>query len=112
MVNRRPMKRGEIWIVKLDPTVGSEIRKTRPCLIVSPPEIHDFLRTAIVAPLTSKRFPAPYRVPTRLGGRSGAILLDQMRAIDKSRMVKRVGVLSPAALASVLAILAELFSEN
>jgi mRNA interferase MazF len=112
MVSPRGIRRGEIWIVKLDPTMGSEIRKTRPCLVVSPPEIHDYLRTAIIAPLTSKGFAAPFRIPTRHGGRSGAILLDQIRAIDKSRLVKRVGALSPAALSSVLATLADLFSEH
>jgi mRNA interferase MazF len=105
------MKRGEIWIVKLDPTVGSEIRKTRPCVIVSPPEIHDHLRTAIIAPLTSKGFSAPYRVPVRLGGKDGIILLDQMRAIDKSRLTKRVGALTPSTLSAVLSLIAEIFSE-
>ena len=111
MVSRRSMKRGEIWIVKLDPTVGSEIRKTRPCVIVSPPEIHDHLRTAIIAPLTSKGFSAPYRVPVRLGGKDGIILLDQMRAIDKSRLTKRVGALTPSTLSAVLSLIAEIFSE-
>ncbi len=111
MVSRRPIKRGEIWIVKLDPTVGSEIRKTRPCLIVSPPETHDHLRTAIIAPLTSKGFPAPYRIHVRLGGRDGIILLDQIRAVDKSRLTKRAGILAPAALSAVLSGLSELFSE-
>ncbi len=111
MVSRRSIKRGEIWFVKLDPTVGSEIRKTRPCLIVSPPEIHDHLRTAIIAPLTSKGFPAPYRIPVRLGGRDGAILLDQIRAVDKSRLTKRKGILAPVTLSAVLSGLSELFSE-
>ncbi len=111
MVTRRPLKRGEIWIVKLDPKVGSEIRKTRPCVIVSPSEIHDNLRTAIIAPLTSKGFSAPYRMPVRIGGRDGIILLDQIRAIDKSRLTKRVGALAPATLSGVLSLIAELFSE-
>ena len=61
--------RGEVWLAILDPTVGSEIRKTRPCLIVSPPEMHDHLRTAIVAPMTTSGKPAPYRIPVTFGGR-------------------------------------------
>lgn len=111
MVSQRLIRRGEIWIVKLDPTVGSEIRKTRSCVIVSPAEIHDHLRTAIIAPLTSKGFSAPYRVPVRLGGKDGIILLDQMRAIDKSRLTKRVGALTPSTLSAVLSLIAEIFSE-
>ncbi len=111
MVRRRPIRRGEIWFVKLDPTVGSEIRKTRPCVIVSPNEIHDYLRTAIIAPLTSKGFSAPYRIPVRHEGRDGIILLDQIRAIDKSRLTKRVGTLAPTTLSAVLSVLTELFSE-
>jgi mRNA interferase MazF len=112
VVSQRLIRRGEIWIVKLDPTVGSEIRKTRPCVIVSPAEIHDHLRTAIIAPLTSKGFSAPYRLHVRLGGRDGIILLDQIRAVDKSRLLKRVGALAPATLSTVLSVLAELFSEQ
>jgi mRNA interferase MazF len=111
MVSQRSIRRGEIWFVKLDPTVGSEIRKTRPCIIVSPAEIHDYLRTAIIAPLTSKGFSAPYRIPVRHGGRDGIILLDQIRTIDKSRLTKRVGALAPATLSAVLSVLTELFSE-
>jgi mRNA interferase MazF len=111
MVSQRLIRRGEIWIVKLDPTVGSEIRKTRSCVIVSPAEIHDHLRTAIIAPLTSKGFSAPYRIPVRHGGRDGIILLDQIRAIDKSRLTKRVGSLAPTTLSTVLSVLTELFSE-
>jgi mRNA interferase MazF len=111
MVSRRSIKRGEIWFVKLDPTVGSEIRKTRPCVIVSPPEIHDHLRTAIIAPLTSKGFPAPFRIGVRHRGRDGIVLLDQIRAIDKSRLTKRVGYLPPTTLSTVLSVLSEVFSE-
>jgi mRNA interferase MazF len=111
MVSRRLIKRGEIWIVKLDPTVGSEIRKTRPCVIVSPAEIHDHLRTAIIAPLTSKGSSAPYRISVRHGGRDSIILLDQVRAIDKSRLTKRLGVLPPATLSTVLSLITDLFSE-
>jgi mRNA interferase MazF len=111
MVSRRSIKRGEIWIVKLDSTVGSEIRKNRPCVIVSPAEIHDYLRTAIIAPLTSKGFSAPFRIAVRHGGRDSIVLLDQIRAIDKVRLTKRVGVLAPATLRAVLSLIADLFAE-
>jgi mRNA interferase MazF len=110
MVIRGSVKRGEIWLVRLDPTVGSEIRKTRPCVVVSPPETHLYLRTAIVAPLTSQGFRAPFRIPVRHAGRNGLILLDQIRTVDKVRLVKRTGSLSPATLSTVLAALVELFT--
>lgn len=110
MVSRRSIKRGEIWIVKLDPTVGSEIRKPRPCVIVSPAEIHDHLRSAIIAPITSKGFPAPYRIPIRLGGRDGIILLDQIRTVDKVRLAKRIGAIPPTTLNATLATLGEIFA--
>ena len=112
MVSQRLIKRGEIWIVKLDPTVGSEIRKTRPCVIVSPPEIHDHLHTAIIAPLTSRGFSAAFRIAVRHAGRDGTILLDQIRTVDKSRLTKRVGGLAPSVLSVVLAALTEMFSES
>lgn len=103
--------RGEIWLATLDPTVGSEIRKTRPCLIISPAEIHDHLRTVIVAPMTSKGRPAGYRVPVSFQGVDGLILLEQSRAIDKKRLVKRLGAVSPETLTSALEVLRELYSE-
>jgi mRNA interferase MazF len=105
------VKRGEIWLVNLDPTVGSEIRKTRPCVVISPPEMHDYLRTAIIAPMTTGSHPAPFRISIRHGGKQGLILLDQIRTVDKSRLVKRAGAISPAALRSTLAALAEIFAE-
>jgi mRNA interferase MazF len=103
--------RGEVWLVVLDPTLGSEIRKTRPCVIVSPPEMHDFLRTVIVAPMTTSSRPAPYRIALRFSGKNGLILLDQMRTIDKRRLAKRVGVVSPATLRSTLVALQQIFAE-
>jgi mRNA interferase MazF len=105
------VKRGEIWLIDLDPTVGSEIRKTRPCVIVSPPEMHDSLRTAIVAPMTTANRPAPFRVPVRHAGKSGLILLDQIRTVDKTRLIKRLGVLSAATLKMTLSTLGEVFAE-
>ena len=111
MVNRGPVVRGDIWLVNLDPTVGSEIQKTRPCVVVSPPEMHDFLRTAIVAPMTTGSRPAPFRIAVHYGGKQGLILLDQIRAIDKTRLVKRAGAIAPAAMSATLAALAEIFAE-
>jgi mRNA interferase MazF len=105
------VKRGEIWLVNLDPTVGSEIQKTRPCVVISPPEMHDHLRTAIVAPMTTGSHPAPFRIAVRHAGKSGLILLDQIRAVDKTRLVKRSGAVGPAVLKSTLAALAEVFAE-
>lgn len=105
------VKRGEIWLVTLDPTVGSEIRKTRPCVIVSPPEMHDYLRTILVAPMTTKGRLAPFRIPVTHAGKSGLILLDQMRAVDKTRLAKKSGALRAATLSSVLETLQLLFAE-
>ena len=104
------VKRGEIWLVNLVPTVGSEIRKSRPCVVVSPPEMHDHLRTVIVAPMTSKSRPAPFRVPVTHSGLKGLILLDQLRAVDKLRMVKRLGAISTRTLAGTLGRLQEVFA--
>jgi mRNA interferase MazF len=105
------VKRGEVWLVNLDPTVGSEIQKTRPCVVISPPEMHDYLRTAIVAPMTTGSRPAPFRIAVRHGGKQGLILLDQIRAIDKTRLVKRAGAISPEEMSATLAALAEVFAE-
>lgn len=105
------MKRGEIWLVNLDPTVGSEIRKTRPCIVVSPAEMHDHLRTAIVAPMTTKSRPAPFRIGVTHGGKKGLILLDQMRAVDKDRLAKKLGAVSAKTLSATLCTLQEVFSE-
>jgi mRNA interferase MazF len=105
------VKRGEIWLVNLDPAVGSEIQKTRPCLVISPPEMHDHLRTAIVAPMTTASRPAPFRIALRHRGKDGLILLDQMRTVDKTRLVKRFGVVAPAVLRATLAALGEVFAE-
>lgn len=105
------MKRGEVWLVNLDPTVGCEIQKTRPCVVISPPEMHDYLRTAIVAPMTTGSHPAPFRISIRHRGKRGLILLDQIRTIDKSRLVKRTGAISTVALSATLAVLSEIFAE-
>jgi mRNA interferase MazF len=103
--------RGEVWLAALDPTVGSEIQKTRPCVVISPPEMHDYLRTVVVAPMTTGSKPAPFRVALTFSGKKGLILLDQIRTLDKVRLVSRLGAVSPKALSTTLAVLQETFSE-
>jgi mRNA interferase MazF len=105
------VNRGEIWLVNLDPTVGSEIKKSRPCVVVSPPEMHDHLRTVIVAPMTTKSRAAPFRIPVTHGGKHGLILLDQVRAVDKVRLVKKLGAVSAKTLVATLDTLQEVFAE-
>ncbi|MBL0158786.1 MAG: type II toxin-antitoxin system PemK/MazF family toxin [Bryobacterales bacterium] len=103
--------RGEIWSVNLDPTVGSEIRKSRPCVVISPAEMHDFLRTVIVAPMMTKSHAAPFRIGVTHGGKKGFILLDQMRAVDKVRLGKKLGVVRAKTLSATLGTLQEVFAE-
>ena len=105
------VKRGEIWLVNLDPTIGSEIKKSRPCVVVSPAEMHDHLRTVIVAPMTTKSRPAPFRVPLTHGGQKGLILLDQVRAVDKARLAKKLGAVSAKTTLGTLGTLQEIFAE-
>jgi mRNA interferase MazF len=104
------VKRGEIWLVNLDPTVGSEIKKSRPCLLVSPAELNDNLRTVIVAPMTTKGFAAPFRIPVTLAGTKGLVVLDQLRTVDKARLTKKLGALSAKTLTPVLVTLQEIFA--
>lgn len=104
------LQRGEVWLVNLDPTLGAEIKKTRPCLVVSPPELHDALRTALIVPLTSKGFPAPFRIAVEFDGVAGLALLDQIRTVDKVRLVKRLGAIDEVALQATLETLQELFA--
>ena len=103
--------RGEIWLVNLDPSIGSELKKSRPCVVVSPAEMHDHLRTVIVAPMTTKSRPAPFRVPVTHGGQKGLILLDQVRAVDKARLAKKLGAVSAKTLLGTLGTLQEVFAE-
>jgi mRNA interferase MazF len=102
--------RGEVWLVTLDPTVGSEAQKTRPCLIISPAEMHDYLRTVIVAPMTTKSSPAPYRIAATFQGKRGLILLDQVRTLDKVRLIRRLGSVSHGTLTSTLKTLQQVFA--
>ena len=110
-VTRTTRARGEVHLVRLDPTLGSEIQKTRPCLVVSPDELNQFLRTVIVAPMTTGARAYPWRVACRFQRRSGFVALDQFRTVDAERLVRRLGRLTPQALATVLQRLQEMFVE-
>jgi mRNA interferase MazF len=105
------VKRFDVYLVNLDPTVGSEIKKMRPCLIISPDEMNRWIATVIVAPMTTKGRPYPTRVACRFQGKDGQVVLDQMRTVDKSRLVRRLGTLDEPIQRDVLATLAELFAE-
>jgi mRNA interferase MazF len=104
------VSRFEVYLVRLDPAQGHEIRKTRPALIISPDEMNRHIETVIVAPMTSKGRPYPTRVPVKFQGKSGQVVLDQLRTVDKSRLVKRLGRLSQTTTARVLPLLAEMFA--
>jgi len=105
------VQRFDVWLVTLDPTVGSEIRKTRPALVVSPDEMNAHIATVIIAPMTTKGRNYPTRVPCTFQGKSGEVVLDQLRTVDKTRLVKRLGRLDAATSDAVLATLAELFEK-
>jgi mRNA interferase MazF len=105
------MKRGEVWWVSLDPTVGSEIQKTRPCLIVSPDVMVRGLRTVIVAPLTSRGRSTSFRMAVHFKGAAGLILLDQVRTVDKERLLTRMGILDQQTLSRALAMLRWIFTD-
>ena len=104
------VSRFDVFLVRLDPTQGREIRKTRPCLIISPDEMNQHIDTVIIAPMTTKGRPYPTRVPVRFKGKSGQVVLDQIRTVDKSRLVKRVGTITDVTRTQVLTLLAELFA--
>ena len=104
------VSRGEIWLINLNPTLGSEIKKTRPCVVVSPQDMNDYLRTVIIAPMTTKGRAAGFRVAITHDGKKGLILLDQMRAIDKTRLVKKLGNIGAKTLQSTLNTLQETFA--
>jgi len=101
--------RGEVYLVELDPTRGSEIRKTRPCVIVSPDELNHHLRTVIVAPMTTAGHAYPFRPGCRFAGKDGRIVLDQLRTVDRERLRKRLGVLTAATIETVFDRLGEMF---
>ncbi len=104
------IRRGEVYLVDLNPTRGGEIKKTRPCAVASPDELNVHLRTLIVAPLTTGGYPYPFRVPCRFAGKPGHVVLDQIRVVDRERLVRRLGRLAPATLTRILAVLQEMFA--
>jgi len=105
------VKRFEVYLVSLDPTLGSEIKKTRPCLVISPDEMNRYIATVIVAPMTTQGQTYPTRVPCRFQGKDGQIVLDQIRTVDKARLIRRLGRIHPSTQKAVLTVLAEMFAE-
>jgi mRNA interferase MazF len=104
------VSRFEVYLVRLDPTQGHEIRKTRPCLVVSPNEMNHHIDTVIVAPMTTRGRPYPTRVAVKFRRKSGQIVLDQLRTVDTSRLVKRLGTVDQHTADRVLAVLGEMFA--
>ena len=105
------VKRFDVYLTNLEPTIGTEIRKTRPCGVISPNEMNRHVSTVIVAPMTTKGKQYRTRVPCRFGGKDGQVVLDQLRTIDKVRLVKRLGRISKHTQKAVLVTLAEMFAE-
>ena len=110
MVVRGTVARGDVHLVSLDPTTGGEIRKTRPCVIISPNELNRHLRTAIVAPMTTGGRAYPWRVACRFQRRAGFVAVDQIRTVDTARLTRRLGRLTPATVTDVLETLQEMFA--
>ena len=105
------VNRFDVFLVNLDPTVGSEIRKTRPCVVISPDEMNRYIATVIIAPMTTRGKQYPTRVVCQFQGKNGQIVLDQIRIVDKNRLVKKLGRISEDEQKMLLAILAEMFAE-
>jgi mRNA interferase MazF len=105
------ISRFEVYYVNPDPSIGSEIKKTRPCVIISPNEMNRHISTVLIAPLTSKVRTYPTRVPCKVEGKQGQIVLDQIRTIDKSRLIKKIDTLTKGTGKKVLNVLLEMFSE-
>jgi mRNA interferase MazF len=104
------VRRGDVFLVILEPARGGEIHKTRPCVIVSPDELNAYLRTFIVAPLATGGHSYPFRVPCRFQGRAGYVVIDQIRTVDRERLVRQLGKVSPSTTGHILAILQEMFT--
>ena len=107
-----PPRRDEVWLVSLEPTEGSEIQKTRPCLIVSPDEANESLRTVIIAPMTTTERPYPTRVSITFQNKRGQVVLDQIRAVDRQRLVRKLGVAPAKTTQNVSAVLVEMFTRQ
>lgn len=110
MVIEEAVSRGDIYLVSLNPTRGSEIRKTRPCVVVSPDELNAHLLTFIVAPLTTGGHPYPFRIRCRFDDKDGHVVADQLRAVDRDRLIKHLGVLDEDTLIEVLSVLQAMFA--
>ena len=110
MVDRSTVSRGEVYLVDLGPTRGAEIRKARPCVVVSPDELNTHLRTYIVAPLTSGRHTYPFRVACQFKGRRGHVVLDQIRTVDRERLIRRLGRISGKTVLRSLSVLQQMFA--
>ena len=103
------MKRLEVWLVNLDPTIGSEIKKTRPAVIVSPDELNDHLRTVVVAPLTKGKA-YPFRVPMKVQGKAGVAAIDQVRTVDKQRLVRKIDTIKGQTAQKLMNALVDMFA--
>src|SRR3982750_3414458 len=104
------IRRFDVYLINLDPTIGSEIQKTRPCLVISPDEMNRYIKTVIVAPMTTKGTSYPTRVACKFQGKRGQVVLDQIRTVDKARMVRRLGKINKQIQAEVLSVLSEMFA--
>ncbi|MGE5265817.1 MAG: type II toxin-antitoxin system PemK/MazF family toxin [Deltaproteobacteria bacterium] len=105
------INRFDVFLVNLDPTVGHEIKKARPCLVISPDEMNHHIRTVIVAPMTTKGRSYPTRVPCKFKGKSGQVVLDQLRTVDSVRLARKLGTISRKTASEVLSVLQEMFAE-
>ena len=110
MVTPREVRRGEVFLVDLNPTRGGEMRKARPCVIVSPDDLNQHLTTFIIAPLTTGAREYPFRIACRFAGRVGHVVLDQIRAVDRARLIRKLGRLSAPTLNHALSVLQEMFA--
>lgn len=110
MVKREPVERFDVFLISLDPTKGSETKKTRPCLVISPDEMNRHIRTVIIAPMTSTIKNYPSRVITTFQKKRGQIVLDQIKTVDKQRLIKKLGTISSSAQDKTLNTLQEMFA--
>ena len=110
MALKQAIKRFDVYLISLDPTRGSEIKKTRPCVVISPDEMNKHIRTVIIAPMTTKGQNYPTRIACMFDGKSGQIVLDQIRTVDKTRLIKQLGVLDQLTASSVLQVLQSMFA--
>ncbi len=110
LVKAEKVHRGDVFLVNLNPTIGGEIQKTRPCLVVSPDELNSHLRTFIIAPLTTGGHPYPFRIKCRFHGKICYIVIDQIRTVDRERLLSNIGKVSPSVLEQALGVLQEMFT--